>query len=246
MPKVDQPLSSLHASGLYLSRIYYFLKGINYVRKYTPPPKPTSQKQLAIQNIFGTLTNNFTGVLNYTQQQAWNNKKISIRDFWGTQHVINGLPLYQKINNVLLSAGKSILTLPPETGPLFMPQITTYNTANNDFSQILPLTPGVVSQYAPFLEIWIAGKIYDCNLIGNTLIVKMDGIKPTRNPTKKQFLRAGFITENTTDSCVIGYRDANGNLLPGNKHIVVMIRRFTKDGIPSITNKVNVITIAKS
>jgi len=90
-------------------------KGGNYMKNYNVPTNPQTQKQLLVRALFGT---NSTSYANLTQIQrdGWDSWAATLpyENSVGDIYYLTGKGLFQKSNQVLATAGVTLLTAPPD------------------------------------------------------------------------------------------------------------------------------------
>lgn len=85
----------------------------NQFRRKSNPRQPNSASQMAVRSRFGSLSTGW-GALTTAQQDAWIAAAPNFVLFkHGDAYTLKGNTLYQRLNNNLIRAGQSTITLPP-------------------------------------------------------------------------------------------------------------------------------------
>ena len=89
-------------------------RGGSYLRTKVTPSNPQSTFQTEVRNLFGTISQSWSG-LNADQRAAWNNavEEWKRTNIFGDLKIPSGKALYQRLNTQAQVAGYSALTLPP-------------------------------------------------------------------------------------------------------------------------------------
>lgn len=243
MAKILGPLGSQAVSGKVITVIHQMWRGLNIVRKFTMPTIRHTDTQVARRVNFGTLSINWETVLTAEQRKTWEEMKVEIKDLWGNLVRATGLNLYQKINTVLIDAGKALKTIAPITSPMVSPTIEEVFDATENKIQTAAPDAGDVAAYAPFVDVWVAGTTISAETVANATTVKTTGVKPSITPAKNLFRHVAFIDESVGNKQSIIFLDSDGNDFMKDVKIAVLIIRYTKDGLRSTVVKSTNITI---
>jgi len=241
--KVKLPMQSQAASGKLVGAIHQAWRGLNIIRKFTMPTIRHTASQMNRRAHFGTLSANWKNVLTTAQRITWDNMTLTIKDLWGEIVSATGINLYKKINEVLLDAGKTLLTDAPTSSPMATPLCTsTFTNAVNTVVVPKP-SAGEVSTYAPFFDVWIAGINTFVSTITNTTKIYTTGVLPSHNPAIGIYRHVCFVTENSTTDQTIEFWKSLAVEMDGGIKISVLIIRYTKDGRKSVPLKLEGITV---
>jgi len=243
MAKILNPLQSQAVSGKVIAVIHQAWRGLNVVRRFTMPTIRHTASQMSRRGNFGSLSVSWKSVLTILQRKTWEALNLNIKDIWGNDIRATGLNLYQRINGVLLDAGKTLLTDAPISSAMASPIVTpTFISASSKIVVTKP-TVGEVAEYSPFFDIWVAG----ISVAGVTALdvteIKTSGISPSINPAKNVFRHVQFIEENSTTDQTVNFADLSGAALAGDIKIAVIVIRYTKDGMKSVPVRIEEITV---
>jgi len=244
MAKVLLPLQSQAVSGKVIGVIHQVWRGLAIVRRFTMPTIRHTVKQVAQRVSFGTLPGYWSNVLTIAQRATWESMKLAISDLWGTSVRATGLDLYVKINNVLLNAGKTLLTDAPITSAMSSPEVVPAFVAGSSAIAVTKVSAEDLAAYSPFVDVWVAGVSVAGATVANVTEIQTTGVKASINPAKNVFRHVCYIDENATTDQTINFADTVGAALAGDIKISVLVIRYTKDGMKSVIVRSENITIA--
>jgi len=244
MAKILNPLMSQAVSGKVIAVIHQAWRGLNVVRKFTMPTIRHTSTQMFRRSNFGTLSGYWKNVLTIIQRATWNILDLNIKDLWGNDIRTTGLNAYQRINGILLDAGKTLLTDAPISSAMASPIVTpTFISASSKIVITKP-TAGEVTEYSPFVDIWVAGINIAGVTAGDVTEIKTSGISASINPAQNIFRHVQFIDENSTTDQTVNFANLAGAALAGGIKIACMVIRYTKDGMKSVPVRIEEITVA--
>jgi len=234
MAKVLNPLASERASGKIVTKIYQAWRGLNVVRRFTMPTIRYTESQMKRRGNFAQLSIGWRDVLSSANRDTWDAMELSIVNLWGQPVKATGLDLYQKINSILLDSGKTLLVDAPLTPALLSPDCAgTFDATVNKIVVVGP-TVDEVTDYAPFVDVWIAGLSEFVSTVANVTTIKTNGIRPSQNPGKNGYRHIAFMNENDLANQTINFTDFAGAPLAADIKIAVIIIRYTSDGMKSV------------
>ena len=241
--KVKLPMQSQAASGKLVGAIHQAWRGLNVIRKFTMPTIRHTVSQMARRANFGTLSKNWGTILTVAERSTWESMKMTVKDLWGELVHCTGLDLYQKINSILLDAGKTLLTEAPITGAMATPDATLVNT--NALNQIVIPKPSAdeISEFSPFVDVWVAGLSVFNSTAANVTSISTNGVKPSINPAKGIYRHICFIDENSSTNQTINFVKEVGTPMDPDLKLSVLVIRYTKDGMKSVSLKLEGITV---
>lgn len=149
-----------------------------YARTKVTPVNPQTTYQQTNRAVLGNNSSAWRG-LTQDQRNAWiaAAPNFPVTDIFGNVHNLSGQALYVKLNNNLVNAGQSLLTLPPT--PVAMPSITLLSVTADVSDTTIGLTFDAASAGAGFTPLFyatpliIASKLYVKNrlrLLGTATI----------------------------------------------------------------------------
>lgn len=114
MAKVVGPLNSTEARGGVGALIYNTWRGIRYVKRFTSPSQPRTNRQLAIRAFLTQYVRGWR-VLGAVPIAAWNTYASAhpVIDWTGSAHRLTGCNWYCALNVLLADMGKTAITNPP-------------------------------------------------------------------------------------------------------------------------------------
>lgn len=243
MAKVKLPLQSQAVSGKVIGVIHQAWRALNIVRRFTMPTIRHTATQVARRANFGSLSVLWKNTLTIAQRITWETLDLGIKDLWGESVNTTGLNLYQRINGILKDAGKTLLDSAPISSAMPSPTVTpTFISASSKIVVTKP-SAGDATEYAPFVDIWLAGINVAGVPVANVTEIKTTGISPSINPAKNVYRHVQFIDENDTTDQTINFVDLAGGALAGDIKLSIFVIRYTKDGMKSVSVKIEEITI---
>ena len=243
MAKVFNPLQSERASGKASGGIFQSWRGLNVFRKFTMPTIRNTVTQMKRRGNFSITSKNWKEILTQPERDSWNALKLTIHDLWAVSIRATGLDLYKKINEVLLDAGKTLLTLAPTTTSMAGPLCTIKNDATANEITVPKPSADEVTEYAPFFDVWVAGLSAFVETVANVTLITTVGVSPSINPGKNSFRHIAFVNENSTTDQTLRFRSAPAVDLPAGVKLSVYVIRYTKDGLKSVPVKMEGISV---
>jgi len=152
-------------------------RGGAYIRNRTVPLNPQSPRQVAIRQIFGSLSNLWSTTVTSVQRTAWElyAENVPLTNSLGEDRNVSGINMYQRGNSLLLDTngvreddGPTVFTKGPSISPtitldsaaneLTITNLGGYDPATDGFIGLLvaqgrPQQPGVNFYKAPFTKI---------------------------------------------------------------------------------------------
>ena len=241
--KVKLPMQSQAASGKLVGAIHQAWRGLNIIRKFTMPTIRHTASQMNRRAHFGTLSGNWKNVLTVAMRTTWESMTLIIKDLWGENVSATGLNLYQKINGILLDAGKTLLTEAPTSSAMGSPLATLVNTSALNQIVIPKPSAGEISEYSPFVDIFVAGVSVFNSTGANVTSISTSAVAASIHPAVGIYRHVCFIDENSATNQTINFVEAVGTALEPGLRLSVIVTRYTKDGRKSVSVKLEGITV---
>ena len=133
MAKVKNPLMSAEVRGKVGGLIFNTARGVKYVKCFTSPTQPRTQKQLKIRGYMQICTRKWQ-----TEEQAVRDAFAGyaithpIIDWTGESITLSGFNIYCQLNARLLWMGSPMIDTPPESAAPDAPQGTTATGGVNE------------------------------------------------------------------------------------------------------------------
>jgi hypothetical protein len=132
--------------------VYSKNKSGAYVRRKVTPVNPQSTAQAAIRNSFATWSKQWSATLTSAERAAWTTFANTYPrvDVFGNSITLNGLNQYIAINQVGVSLGASVFTLPPTS--VYSPTTPIVELDAAATSESVTFTPGALATNA--MQFW--------------------------------------------------------------------------------------------
>jgi len=120
---------AVDGSGKLGGHVYAKNRGGNYVRTKATPLNPQTSYQTAVRNTFTTLAQSWR-TLTQTQIAAWNSAVTQFQstNVFGSLKSPSGENLYIRLNTNILTAGGTVINVPPAAGAA--PQVSTVSVTS--------------------------------------------------------------------------------------------------------------------
>lgn len=227
--KTLRPGNSDAISGTVNGIIHYFRRGSTCARKSFSSNYKQTLARVPVLSQFRMLQKYYSENINPDQRALWDAFDMPRVDSLGNPINLTAMNKFNAVNSILLSAGKSIVDIPPLIEPAEL--VTTLYTEDNLCVWMLDKPSAlIISTYASVVQLFCAGIFTIFENDEDNFTVQTAGFSPSINPVESDYILVGNSPDLNTGTGVLQKAFGGADLSPGNYSLYFMLRRIYNNG----------------